>query len=263
MPDDEAVENALEVLPDPDEGAGEPGDDDPLAPVRGRTPEQVDPAVVADVLATEGVDEGDLLAAMDVDETAVREDADAGADAGGDETDEAYETDDRAERFGYYAGGAVTAVAVLLLFVGPWRLFDVTFGGDLLPLAVRDTTGLAALAVLVAVPVCALLFGAVTAALYRATTADPAESYQLDVALGTFLVPVVVGVVGYVLVWVVVAGGLLLDGDVVGAAVALVFAVLGGFVFTTAETIAVALYLGLPTVVGTYTGGLLGGLVAG
>lgn len=259
MTDDEAVENALDVLPDPD---GDPGDaddpdEDPLAPVRGTSPDEVDPETVADVLGTGGVDEDDLLAAMDVGGAAAREDGDAGTD------DEAYETDDRAERFGYYAGGAVTGVAVLLLFVGPWRLFDVTFAGDLVPLSTRDTAGLAALAVLVAVPVCALLFGAAAAGGYRATTVGPAEHYQLDIALGTFLVPVVVGVVGYVLVWLVVAGGLVLDGDVVGAAVAVVFAVLGGFVFTTAETIAVALYLGLPAVVGTYAGGFVGGLVAG
>jgi hypothetical protein len=310
MTDDDAVDNALDVLPDPDDG-----DDDPLAPVRGEPPEAVDRAVVEDVLATEGVTEADVRAAMDVDDDAGEERADTGAggDAGGrgdvadplapvrgktpgevdpavvaevlatdgvDEDDmlaamdveeeaeggaatddDGHETDDRAERFGHYAGAATTAVAVLLLFVGPWRLFDVTLGGGGGPIALRESGSL--LVSLVALPVCTLLFGVVAGAAYRVATDDVAEDYRTDVAMGEFIVPLGAGIVGWVLLWGGVALLGLVDGELVAAIVALGIAFLGGFVFTAVETIAIALYLGVPAIVGTYVGGTAAGLLDG
>lgn len=175
--------------------------------------------------------------------------------AAADADDEGESMDPRVERFGYYAGGVVTVLLALMLFVGPWRLVEITFEGGAIPFALRESTGMN---IMFVAPVVFVLVGAVAGVVYRATTEDVADDYRADLTMMVVVVQIIAAIALFVLVMLVPIGEMLLGGDVVGAAILVVVSAIYLLFFTFFEMIGITLYVGIPTYVGVFVGGLLG-----
>lgn len=171
--------------------------------------------------------------------------------------DDAISTDPRAESFGTYAGLAVSVLLGLMLFVGPWRFFDLALGGDI-PFAVRESTEMN---ILFVAPLPIALVGFATGGIYRATTEDLAEEYKSDIVAQVIVVQALVAAALFGLFMLIPVGSALLDGAVVTAILAVVLAVVYLLFFTFFEFLAMAIYVGIPAFVGVAAGGLLAGLL--
>lgn len=272
----------------PESGDADSGTDDTpeaLSNIEGRAPAEVSPAEVAEALSTEGVEAADVEAALDLSETdgkpltggdggdggesggeadgappGAGPDAAASGEAAGGDGDE--DDSSESERYGMYAGGFVAVVTVVAVFVGPWRLYDLTFSGSYIPLEYANPPEGTFLAVLAVPAVLALVAAACAAVAYRLGVDEPEEEYVENITVFTLAGPVLLGFVGYLLLMTVGAGGLLLDGKVVAAVLNLVIAAVAVWILTTVELIAIGLYLGVPSFAGAYVGGLVGGVLA-
>lgn len=163
--------------------------------------------------------------------------------------------DPRVERFGLYAGGVITVLLGLMLFVGPWRLITITFEGGAIPFALRDSTEMN---IMFVAPVVFVLVGAVAGANYRTTTEDVHDEYRSDMATMVVVVQIIAALALFVLVMLVPVGESLLGGDVVGAVLLVVVSAVYLLFFTFFEIIGIALYVGVPTYVGVFVGGQFG-----
>lgn len=176
-----------------------------------------------------------------------------GATADADDDEESM--DPRVERFGWYAGGVITVLLGLMLFVGPWRLIEITFEGGAIPFALRDSTEMN---IMYVAPVVFVLVGAVSGAIYRATTTDVPDDYRFDMSMMVVVVQILAAIALFVLVMLVPVGESLLAGDVVEAVLLVVISAVYLLFFTFFEMIGITLYVGIPTYVGVFAGGLLG-----
>jgi len=173
--------------------------------------------------------------------------------------DDEFDTDERSERFGYYAGGVVTVLLTALLFVGPWRWFDIDFAAEPVPFVLRESTQGNILAV---GAVAIALVGLVAGVAYRATTRDRPEDYQWGIALNVVVVQILAALVGFTLVMLVPVGQTLLSGDIGNALLLVVMAVVYLLFFTFFEVIGITLYVGIPSLIGVYAGSLIGSVMA-
>jgi hypothetical protein len=173
--------------------------------------------------------------------------------------DDEYDTDPRSERFGLYAGGVVTLLLTGLLFVGPWRWFDVDFSADPIPFVFRESTQGNVLAIgAVAIALVGLLAGVA----YRASTRDTPEDYQWGIAMNVVVVQMLAALAAFVLGMLVPVGGALLSGEFVSAVILVVMAVVYLIFFTLFEVIGITLYVGIPALIGVYAGSLIGSVIS-
>lgn len=255
---------------------------EPLRSIEGRTPAEVSPVEVAEALNTDGVDAADVEAALDLSEVEGRpltggdgatgdtgtEPSTPGADTGSAtsvETDaeDEVDLDSDATTYGYYAGAVVTVATLVAGFVGPWRVYDLTFSGSYVPIESANPPEGVLTGVLVGLPALSLVTGMVAAMAYRSEYSDPEEEYKTDITIGTVLVPIGAGFAGYLLLMFTAAGGMALGGEVLNGLILAVIAVVVVWFFSFFEFLGALIYLGIPSYVGVYVGSLVGSLVDG
>jgi hypothetical protein len=271
--DDEIAKlvDAVDAVGDPDgRGDDQPGDGTDTDAAAATAPDDGAPARTGATGATRDTgpaeDERDGTAAEDaldgdaaeelLEELAEGESVDGGLAA--DDADDELDTDPRAERFGYAAGLIVTVLLGVMLFVGPWRWFNVDLGAGLVPVEARDDPqeNIAAVGA-VAISLVGFLVGGV----YRMTTDDRPGDYRSAIAVNTIVVQLLVALVVYLLflLGVVVAG--LLDGSVVGAVVLLAVGLVYLVFFTFFEFVGMSIYVGIPAWIGVFVGDLFGSVL--
>jgi len=174
------------------------------------------------------------------------------------ESDDEESFDERVEWFGWRAGIALTAILIGMLLVGPWRLFDVTFTGGGIPFELRDA---AEMSITLVAPVVFVVVGAVTSLAYRVTTDDVDDDYRGDLAILIVVTQMLAALALFVLVMLVPIGQFMLDGELFGAIVLMGGTVIYLLLFTFYEIVAITLYVGIPTYIGTFLGGLVGSVL--
>lgn len=184
-------------------------------------------------------------------------DQDAGGGASEEDSDELFgdDMDPRVERFGKIAGVLVIPVLVVSLFVGPWRVFDISLGAGTIPIVMRGAENSL---VLVAPIIVIAGIGVAAGAVYRATTDDRAEEYRSDIASKIIEVQVIVAALAYLLVLLAAAGHGILDGEVAGSIVLVIIGLIGLVFFSFFEFLAAMVVIGIPAIVGVIVGDYLG-----
>jgi hypothetical protein len=168
------------------------------------------------------------------------------------------------ERLGVAAGVVVTGMLVGLFFVGPWRVFAVEFG-DTFPLRILEQTRGNPFA---AATVGSLFVGFVTGAAYPqmvhndgddGNDGNDGDDHEWgDLAMGIFVPPLVLLLLGLLGLLLAPAVGSLLVGSFAGAAAQAVVGVLFAAIFAGVVGTVLAIGVGIPALAGVYVGVLVG-----
>jgi hypothetical protein len=113
------------------------------------------------------------------------------------------------------------------------------------------------LSILFVAPVAFAVVGMVFAGAYRYTTEEIYEDYKSDIAAGVVVTQLLVLLVLFTLFMLVPVGTLLLGGELVDAALLVGLTVVYLVFFTFFEILGVSLYVGIPTFLGAFAGGLV------